>query len=342
MTHDNPSEPLVTRRDVIKGVTALTLLNGFTIRTISADQPKAMGHKPLAIATWNFGKLAVDQALRELQAGAGTLDAVEHGIRVVEASGGSSVGLTGRPNAAGFVQQDACIMHGPGHLAGSVAGLEGIQHPISAARCVMERTRHVMLVGDGARAFAIKCGLESVPVKDHESKADDWWSHQEFPHRERTIQAPTPGGDGRAPAVNHDTVTLLVLGPDGTISGGCSTSGLADKLPGRVGDSPILGSGLYVDNEVGAAGGTGIGENIMRYCASLLIVEAMRQGAPPAEACRQVIERIVTAEHADKSLDIFFIALDKFGRFGAAGTGDFAHAVAHEGFSEVLTSPAVG
>src|SRR5690606_31317066 len=137
---------------------------------------------------------------------------------------------------------------------------------------------------------------------------------------------------------NHDTITLLVLGADGTISGGCSTSGLADKLPGRVGDSPIIGSGLYVDNEVGAAGATGIGENVMRYCASFLIVELMRGGLDPTTACQRVIERIVAREPKGKELSIHFIALDKLGRFGAAGTNDFPHAVTYPGYSEVRTA----
>jgi isoaspartyl peptidase/L-asparaginase-like protein (Ntn-hydrolase superfamily) len=203
----------------------------------------------------------------------------------------------------------------------------------------MEETWHVMLVGDGARAFATKCGLETTPVDTHDKLACDWWKKWQRPSESR-IHEPV-SSDASDSSRNHDTVTLLVVGSDGTISGGCSTSGLADKFPGRVGDSPILGSGLYVDNEVGAAGGTGIGENIMRYCGSLLIVEAMRAGASPRDACEQVLCRIIKSEASDKPLDIYFVALDRQGRFGAAGTAEFPHAVAYRGYSEVLTSPPV-
>ncbi len=131
-----------------------------------------------------------------------------------------------------------------------------------------------------------------------------------------------------------------MLAQDGTISGGCSTSGLAQKLPGRIGDSPIIGGGLYVDNEVGAAGATGIGENVMRYCATFLIVELMRGGLDPTAACQKVIDRIAASEPAGRELGISFLALDKQGRFGAAGTAEFPHAVTYPGYSEVVTAPA--
>ena len=226
------------------------------------------------------------------------------------ASPDQSVGLGGRPNSVGVVQLDACIMSGVGHKAGSVAGLEGIRHPISAARRVMEKTKHVMLVGEGARAFALEQGLESVSIEPR--------SIHERSHPEREgAHAKSPAGkpDG------HDTLALLVLGADGNIAGGCSTSGLAGKLPGRVGDSPIIGSGLYVDNEVGAAGATGVGENVMRYCATFRIVEYMRQGLTPEEACLETIRHIVRIEGKHPSeLSINFIAFNKRGQFGAAGT----------------------
>src|SRR6185369_5899882 len=189
-------------------------------------------------------------------------DAVEQGIWVTESSGNGSVGLSGGPNAAGVVQLDACIMNGPNHKAGSVAAIEGIKHPISAARRVMEKTRHVMLVGEGAKMFALEEGLETVPVNSRER-------HEEW----QLKRAATRNKSGDQKPQGHDTIALLVLGQDGNIAGGCSTSGMGGKLPGRVGDSPIIGSGLYVDNEVGAAGATGLGENVMRYCASFMIVE---------------------------------------------------------------------
>ncbi len=290
--------------------------------------------RPLIVSTWPFGQAANDQALTVLQQGGSTLDAVEQGIRVTESSGNPSVGLSGKPNAAGFVQLDACIMHGPNHQAGAVGALEGFAHPISVARRVMEKSPHVMLVGDGARLFALAEGFPSVDISQHAKQAEAWRNQLHGKPMGETVRPTTPPGE------NHDTITLLVLGVDGTISGGCSTSGLADKLPGRVGDSPIIGSGLYVDNEVGAAGATGVGENVMRYCGAFLVVELMRQGLAPEAACRQVIQRIREKDPHPEELGIHFIALDKQGRFGAAGTKDFPHSVTYPGFREVLTAPA--
>ena len=288
--------------------------------------------KPLIVSTWPFGKAANDEALRVLQNGGSNLDAVETGIRVTEADEkNTSVGLSGTPNAAGVAQLDACIMDGPGHKAGSVAGIEGIVHPISAARLVMERTRHVMLVGEGARMFAVENGLESVPIDSRER-------HEAWTKERSANRAPEPW---EIDEDNHDTIALVVLGKDGNLAGGCSTSGLGGKLPGRVGDSPILGSGLYVDNEVGAAGATGVGENVMRYCATFLIVEFMRQGMAPEEACLAVIHRILKTENRPDNPSINFIAIDKNGRFGGAGTNEgFKFAVTTEAESRVLPNSA--
>jgi N4-(beta-N-acetylglucosaminyl)-L-asparaginase len=290
-----------------------------------AQPVPAKGNVPLIVSTWPFGQHANDAALKILLGGGSILDAVERGIWVTEDEApNQSVGLGGRPNAAGFVQLDACIMYGPGHKAGSVAALEGIRHPISAARRVMEKTPHVMLVGEGARVFALEQGLESIPV-------DDSAFYEKWRKERNASPAKKPPG--------HDTIALLALGTDGTVAGGCSTSGLGGKLPGRVGDSPILGSGLYVDNEVGAAGATGTGENVMRYCATCMIVEFMRQGMSPQEAILKMIHRTLESEKRD-DLHINFIALDKHGRYGAAGTdSEFKFAVATPGKSVVLDNP---
>ena len=289
-----------------------------------AAEPK-QGAKPLVVSTWPFGKPANDAALAVLARGGSLLDAVEQGIWVVESDPNNpSVGLAGKPNAAGVVQLDACIMDGLGHRAGSVAALEGVRHPISAARRVMEKTSHVMLVGEGARLFALEEGLEALPNDSHE-KYEQW-------QRQKLI-TPKPAD----PPKNHDTIALVILGSDGALAGGCSTSGLAGKLPGRVGDSPIIGSGLYVDNEVGAAGATGVGENVMRYCGSFLVVEYMRQGLHPQAACEQTIQRIARQDPKGLKLSINFVAVDKHGRFGAAGTDEgFRFSVATTMSSEVL------
>lgn len=283
---------------------------------------------PRLIATWPFGKIATEHALAKLQAGGSRLDAVEAGIREIERlSSDASVGLGGRPNAAGYPQLDACIMDGPGHRAGSVAGVEGIVHPITAARRVMEKTRHVMLVGEGARWFAMEQGVESIDTQDLEVKKSAWLARdrQEVPDRS-----------------GHDTVTLLVLDADGHLAGGCSTSGAGGKLPGRVGDSPILGAALYVDDEVGAAGATGIGENVMRYCATFQIVDLMRQGLTPQQACEEVVHRIARQDPRGYQLDICFIALDKQGRTGAAASNQtFPYATVTEQGNELRSVPQV-
>lgn len=328
----------LNRRHLLLGAagTACFLRSATLSRPAQAEDPGTLAapSRPLVIATWQFGLEGTQKAFGLLQGGGTPLDAVEAGIRHVESLGDPSVGLSGRPNAAGFVQLDACIMDGPGHRGGSVAGVEGVPHVITLARRVMEKTRHVMLVGKEARNFAIAEGLETLPVDGHDELSQKYWQSS-HPH------TPQAAETNRDASRQHDTVTLLALGADGTIAGGCSTSGLAGKLPGRVGDSPILGSGLYVDNDVGAAGGTGIGENIMRYCASFMIVELMRNGMKPTEACQETIRRIAAKEPQGKKLDICFIALNKAGECGAAGTIDFPHAVTSKTHDGLLTAPAL-
>lgn len=334
MPNEISRRELLHRTSVATGVAGIAASSSFAQSTTAHNAPSnSTDARPLIISTWPFGKAGNEVALKSMTEGKSTLDAVEAGIRYVEASGNSSVGLSGGPNAAGFSQLDACIMHGPGHQAGSVAAIEGIKHPISVARRVMEKTPHVMLAGDGARWFALQEGFKSADVSKRAAKARKWKAAQKKKSKADSKNTNAPEGS----VDNHDTITMLVLGPDGTLSGGCSTSGLGGKLPGRVGDSPILGGGLYVDNKVGAAGATGIGENVMRYCATFMIVEFMRQGMTPTAACQKIIERIKSYEPDNKKLAINFVALDKQGRFGAAGTDKFPHSVTYPGFSQVLT-----
>ena len=282
---------------------------------------------PIFIATWPFGQIATEHARAALLAGGSRLDAIEAGVREIERlSSDGSVGLGGGKNAAGYPQLDACIMDGPGHRAGSVAGVEGIVHPITAARRVMENTKHVMLVGEGARWFALEHGVESIGVDDLDAKKKAWVARERKP----------------VDRAGHDTIALLMLDGEGHLAGGCSTSGAGGKLPGRVGDSPILGGGLYVDDEVGAAGATGVGENVMRYCATFWIVELMRQGMAPQAACEEVIHRIAKLDPRGYQLDVCFIALDKQGRYGAAASNQrFPFAVATKDASEVRRVPRV-
>jgi isoaspartyl peptidase/L-asparaginase-like protein (Ntn-hydrolase superfamily) len=327
----------MTRRNFM-GRAALAVAGSTTIpkvRSAESHLDGQPGEIPLIVSTWPFGKPANDAALKILLQGGSILDAVEQGIWVTESDAANrSVGLGGLPNAAGVTQLDACIMSGPGHQAGSVAALEGIRHPISAARRVMEKTKHVLLVGEGARMFALEEGLESVEINSAERY--EAWRKQRGP-RSR------PPGEAGQKSKNHDTIALLVLGRDGNIAGGCSTSGLSGKLPGRVGDSPIIGSGLYVDNAVGAAGATGIGENVMRYCGSFLVVEYMRQGLHPEDACLEAIRRIARMDPKGTDLSINFVALDKKGRSGAAGSGPgFQYSVTTKSSSGVHAAPGVG
>ncbi|MSU34919.1 MAG: glycosylasparaginase [Pedosphaera sp.] len=286
---------------------------------------------PLFVSTWPFGKPANEAGMAVLTAGGLPLDAIERGIGVTESdTTNSSVGLGGIPNAEGVVQLDACIMSGPGHRAGSVAALEGYAHPIAIARRVMETTRHVMLVGEGAGKFAEHQGFERGSVVSAKQKAawKMWRKEQQQASR----------GEGKPK--NHDTIAMILLAPDGNIYGGSSTSGWGYKLAGRVGDSPIIGGGLYVSNKVGAAGATGIGENVMRYCGSFLVVELMRQGMHPQEACLETIRQIAAMDPKGFDLSINFIALDRSGRFGAAGTGQgFEYSVTTRESSRVLQSP---
>lgn len=296
----------IHRRDFTSSLSALAALGVLP----NLAQSQESDRSPLFIATWNFGLPACQKSLETLQKSGSILDAIELGIHVAEADVRvDSVGVGGAPNAQGVVQLDACFMDGATHKAGSVAGLEQYPHPISVARRVMEKTKHVMLVGQGAAEFARLQGFEQQELLTEEQRKKwmEWKSKQ-------------PADPVAAPP-NHDTIALVGMDTNGHIAGGCSTSGLAYKLPGRVGDSPILGGGLYVDGEVGAAGATGIGENIMRYCGSFAIVELMRTGMDPTTACKSVIERIARTEKKPPSeLHINFLAIDKQGRWGGAGT----------------------
>lgn len=281
---------------------------------------------PVFIATWPFGRPACDRSLEVLKTSGSLFDAIEKGINVAELDeANQSVGYGGLPNADGVVQLDAVFMDGVRQQAGGVAGLEGCRTPISVARKVMEETPHALLVGNGAAAFAQAHGFENQDTLT--VKARQAWKNWKAKQAEKP-----PITD------SHDTIALLGLGADGHLVGGCSTSGLAFKLPGRVGDSPLVGSGLYVDGDIGAAGATGVGENVLRYCASFLIVEFMRQGMAPTDACEKAIRRVAQGEQKPPSaLSINFVALDKSGRVGAAGTDTgFRYAVVTESTSEVL------
>jgi isoaspartyl peptidase/L-asparaginase-like protein (Ntn-hydrolase superfamily) len=300
----------------------------------------------LAIATWGHGKIAVEAAARMLNQGAGALDAVEKGVNAVEDDPTvDSVGLGGLPNEEGIVELDAALMVGRTLEAGSVAGLRHIRNPISVARQVMERTHHVMLVGEGALQFAHSSGFEDENLLT-ESSREAWKKWKRDPNRKSfwkdgagaATRASLGGGgeeSGRAgdlaaaqvPPGVHDTVGLIVRDAGGRLCVGVSTSGLEWKLAGRVGDSPIIGCGLYADDEVGAACGTGIGEAIIRAAASHAIVEAMRRGRTPRQACEEVVRRIVKRDPG-RDHRVAFLAVNRHGAFGAASSDpEFTYAL---------------
>ena len=268
---------------------------------------KVNKNNPIVISTWSHGIPANEASIKVLEKNGSALDAVEAGVRVTEADAeNQSVGLGGRPDSEGNVTLDACIMDSDGN-AGSVGFLQNIKHPISVARKVMEETDHVMLAGKGALKFALKNGFKRENLLTEESRKG--WL--EWKKNKRIKESWGPNDD-------HDTITSLAQDNDGNLSGACTTSGLAYKLHGRVGDSPIIGAGMYVDNEVGAAGATGVGELVMKTCGSFLVVELMRQGYSAMDACNEAVNRIVKQEGGKTKLQVGYIALGKDGSIGYA------------------------
>ncbi len=265
--------------------------------------------RPVVISTWDFGLKANQEAWKVLSTGGKALDAVELGVRLVEDDPNErSVGYGGRPDRDGFVTLDACIMDENAGI-GSVAALEHIKNPISVARAVMEKTPHVMLVGQGALEFALEQGFKKMNLLTETSKIEwEQWLKTSTYQPKINIE-------------NHDTIGLLALDQNGNLSGGCTTSGMAYKMHGRVGDSPIIGAGLFVDNSVGAATATGHGEEVIRTVGSFLVVELMRQGLSPQQACKKAVERIhqnfLSQNRSVKDTQIGFIALNKKGETGA-------------------------
>jgi len=263
---------------------------------------------PIVISTWNHGLAANAEAWKVLENGGSAIDAVEKGVRVTEADlTNRSVGIGGMPDRDGHVTLDACIMDDKSRC-GSVAFLEGIDHPISVARAVMEKTQHVMLVGEGARQFALDQGFQKIktPIPEVNKQWKEWKKEQKELNKRPEINHE-----------NHDTIGMLAMDAHGNLSGACTTSGWAYKMHGRVGDSPIIGAGLFVDNEIGAACATGLGEAIIRIAGSHTVVELMRQGYSPMDACRLAVERIISKHDDLTNLQCCFLAIDKNGNVGA-------------------------
>jgi N4-(beta-N-acetylglucosaminyl)-L-asparaginase len=277
----------------------------------------------IVVSTWDFGVAANQAAWEVLRTGGWALDAVEAGARVPEADlKNHSVGRAGYPDRDGHVSLDASIMD-EAYRCGAVAALEHIAHPISVARLVMEKTPHVLLVGEGALQFALEQGFKKEELLTPESRAAwrDWLktaNYRPVANSEMSTYGRAPGSKVPGDVHNHDTLGILALDSQGRLSGACTTSGMAWKLRGRVGDSPIIGAGLYVDGEVGGATSTGVGEEVIRNAGSFLVVELMRQGRSPQAACEEAVMRIVRRRpEAAKTLQVGFLALGKNGDVGA-------------------------
>ena len=286
---------------------------------------------PVCIATWPFGRLAAMTASKLLLDGKPALEAALAGAQAVEDDPSvNSVGYGGLPDRDGVVSLDACVMDGRTLSFGAVAALERIGNPAAVAKLVMEKTPHVCLAGRGALEFAITNGFKTRNLLTPKS-LEEWEKSKPKPPQ------PMPG---------HDTVTVLCLDSKGDLGGVCSTSGLAHKLPGRVGDSPIVGAGLYVDNQGGCAGATGVGEEIWRILGSHTVVEMMRAGKSPQEACEQAVRLMhqVAGRRGVHVSSAAFLALDPQGRHGAAavpGT-NFEFAVGRPGSLQMLKGVEVG
>lgn len=267
------------------------------------------------VSTWDFGVGANRAAWKVLGSGGSALDAVEAGARWAESDlCNPTVGRCGNPDRDGVLTLDASIMDGDGRC-GAVAALEDIAHPVSVARAVMEKTPHVMLVGAGAQQFAVAQGFEKTPLLTDQARQAwrEWLKTSRYAPQINTERQARPGDK-----TNHDTLGILAIDANGRLAGACTTSGMAWKLHGRVGDSPIVGAGLYVDNDVGAATASGVGEEMVRNAASFLVVELMRQGRSPADACREAIDRVVRKRpEASKTLQVCFLAMNKAGEVGA-------------------------
>ena len=295
-------------------------------KNVTNNSRQTSNPRPISIATWNHGIEANEVAWKILSENGTSLDAVEQGVRVVEADPkGTSVGIGGTPDRDGHVTLDACIMNEKGD-AGAVSFLENIMHPISVARKVMEETPHVMLTGVGALQFAKEQGFKETNLLTEKSKKawEKWCIKKEY--------KPIVNSE------NHDTISQMALDSSGNLSGACTTSGLGYKMRGRVGDSPIIGASLFVDNEVGAACATGMGELVMTTLGSFLIVELMRNGRSPKEACKEAIMRIIK-KYGYKEFQVGYLAINHKGEYGAyAIQKGFTYAVCVDGENKLMES----
>lgn len=298
---------MVSRRSFISKSSLAVAGLGMATKVFSHSVFNKENEFPVVISTWQHGMPANEAAWKILEEGGHALDAVEAGVRVPEADPlVTSVGKGGVPDASGKVTLDACIMSEKGN-AGSVTCLEHIVHPISVARLVMEKTPHVMLTGKGALKFALANGFEKEKLLTKKQK-EEW---KKWKKAGKAYQYKINNEN------NHDTIGMLAIDKNGHVSGACTTSGLGYKMPGRVGDSPIIGAGLFVDGEIGGAAATGVGEMVMKTLGSFLVVELMRNGMSPSEACEEAIRRIHKKIPGYQQQQVGYIALNTKGEYGS-------------------------
>lgn len=284
---------------------------GLAIKPLStsaqtAQPPLPLKDSPLVISTWIHGMEANAGAWSVLENGGAALDAVQKGVAVTESDmNNRSVGLAGRPDRDGHVTLDACIMDHDSRC-GSVAFLEDIQHPIDVARAIMDNTPHVMLVGEGAQKWALENGFSKVdfevPIPEVRKDYENWLIKSEY--------------KTGVNVENHDTIGMLALDASGRMAGACTTSGMAYKIRGRVGDSPIIGAGLFIDGDVGGATATGVGEAMIRTAGCASVVESMRRGASPEEACYEIVQRILKKHPGVNGMQVGFLAMNMQGEYG--------------------------
>jgi N4-(beta-N-acetylglucosaminyl)-L-asparaginase len=333
---------MFNRRQFLQS-SALTSLSLLFKNSIAATPPLTVKDNPVVIATWAPNEKANAEAWKLLGQGGRALDAVEAGVQIPEADpADQSVGYGGLPDRDGKVTLDACIMDEQGNC-GAVMFVEGIMHPIKLARLVMEKTPHVQLAGEGAAQFALENGfhMENLLTPESEKAWKEWLKNSKYDPMTipKLLQQKSQPGQQN----NHDTIGMIALDASGNLSGACTTSGMAFKMHGRVGDSPIIGAGLFVDNEVGAATSTGVGEEVVRICGSHTVVELMRQGLSPEQACKKTVERIVRKRGAKaKDIQVGFIALNTKGAYGGyALQKGFSYAVQTKTGSKILQSKSI-
>ena len=287
---------------------------------------------PVIISTWNHGIPANAEAMKLLKRGESVVDAVEKGVMIPEADPENrSVGLGGMPDRDGFVTLDASIM-GPDGNAGSVCFMQDVVHPIAVARLVMEKTPHVMLAGEGALQFALENGFkkQNLLTPGAEKSWKEWLEKSDYKPEQNWENKPNEF---------HDTIGLIAIDTNGNLAGACTTSGLGFKMHGRVGDSPIIGAGLFVDNEVGAATATGMGELVMKTLGSFLVVELIRNGRTPQQACEEAVMRIVKKDPENVKRQVGYIAVNKNGETGAYSLQPgFNYALYSEGENKMVDS----